>query len=308
MKTSIVYKGETSCQSTYKSGIKRGLHCTNNAYYLQDDKYLCGVHSKKDKRTNLIVNPMKKQLDKAKIAESSKMVTAFMKRNRIRKIKGSVKCCKLRMMKAPKHINGYLTVFPNFKHGNHKDGYGISECSPMSLGPVKHKQPRLPDALNLENFWQGSKCTQDELLPSGRPNRSFYKTQREMFLDKVPHRHKHNRGSIAYWVWKNQKGKYIYFNYVAARQFYCTFYQRLCSKTEEFKDLVRKRDTGFNLLIAGYDGYDIGEYSIYDNLVNKLEECYLDGSRPFGHELCLLTMLVLKEEDYPWLNYKSEEF
>ncbi len=305
----IIYKGETKCQATYKTKPKKGQACTNNAYYLQDSMYLCGVLSKKDKRTDLTINPMKKQNEEAEIARRTNLVIAAMKHNITNKKKGGVRCCKLRMMEAPQHVDGYLTVFPNFKHGNRKDGHGVPECSPMSLGPVVHKQPGLPDALNLENFWQGSKCLKSELLSTGYPGPDFYKTQIDMLKDKIPHRHKPNKGEVAYFVWKGLDSQYKYFDYVSSRQFYCTFYQRLCSMTYGFKDLMYKRDRGVNILIAGYDGgcceYDDVEY---DELVKEIETCYLDGSKPFGHEMCLLTMLLLNKEDYPWIKYKTEEF
>jgi hypothetical protein len=58
------------------------------------------------------------------------------------------------MMKNPEHIEGFLKVFPNYKHQNRQDGFGCMKLSPKYLGPVDHGQPDLPPALNIENFHQ----------------------------------------------------------------------------------------------------------------------------------------------------------
>lgn len=41
-----------------------------------------------------------------------------------------------------------------------------------------------------------------------------------------------------------------------------------------------------NLRICGYDAYEVKE----NMKIEEYEECYLDISRPFGHELVLYTM------------------
>ena len=58
------------------------------------------------------------------------------------------------MMKPPEHIDGYLKVFPNFKHQNRKDGFGCASLSPKALGPVSDGSRH---AKNIENFHQGAK-------------------------------------------------------------------------------------------------------------------------------------------------------
>lgn len=66
-------------------------------------------------------------------------------------------CSKMNMMKDIGFVTGYINIFPNFKHGNRRDGIGLPSLSPKSIGPVDHGQPGLPLALNLENFHQGNK-------------------------------------------------------------------------------------------------------------------------------------------------------
>lgn len=53
---------------------------------------------------------------------------------------------------------------------------------------------------------------------------------------------------------------------------------------------------GYNL---NFDGRDFHSYP-GKSLKEKFKNCYLDDSKPFGHELCLCAMLLLKETDLPW--------
>ena len=70
------------------------------------------------------------------------------------------------MMKKPELIDGYLNVFPNYKHQNRKDGYGCAKLSPKSLGPVNHGMPNLPIAKNIENYHQFAKFWDYSIGPS----------------------------------------------------------------------------------------------------------------------------------------------
>ena len=57
----MTYWGEQTCDNIVKSTQKQ---CTNQAYYIKDNKLLCGVHSKKDNRTVLPKNPNKDKIEK----------------------------------------------------------------------------------------------------------------------------------------------------------------------------------------------------------------------------------------------------
>jgi hypothetical protein len=78
-------------------------------------------------------------------------------------------------------------------------------------------------------------------------------------------------------------------------------------RTDEFKLLAKCRKEGMNLLILGFDGYDVRPVQ-GDTPAEKIENCYKDTSRHFGHELCLYALLVLKPKEYPWRKYKTEDF
>jgi len=307
-----IYYGETKCQGKYLSGLRKGENCNNNAYYIQEGINLCGVHSSKEKRKQLNKNPNAAKNKKEKLKEREKLVFENIKKNNLEKQKGNVICSKLKMMKEPEHIDGYLKVFPNFKHENRKDGFGCSSLSPKSLGPIKHNQP-LPIALNLENFHQGSKCFESELL-NGLPSSEFYVTQKNMFSDPIPHRHKDiakeingNKNICKYWVWIDNNGKEKHFSYFESRQFYCNYYERLAIKQKDYIKLKEMINNGTNIQIIGYDGYDVNKVK-GNNLEEKIENAYKDISRPFGHELVLFTMLTINEKDFPWRKYKTEDF
>jgi len=200
----------------------------------------------------------------------------------------------MRMMKSVKYNYGYLNIFPNFRHGNRKDGVGMSELSPMSMGPIKHSQNDVPEAKNLENFHQFSKCFESEIDKNGNPNSLFFENREKGFLDPIPHRHKENSGNKnvpLFFFWNEKK-----FTYIQSRQFYTTFYERFALQSKQFEKLKKYLEDGYNLCICGYDAYDI---------TKSLEEHYLDGSKPFGHELVLYSLLV---GECPWKKYKTEDF
>lgn len=288
------------CQAMYKTGEP----CRNMAYYsihkLNKIKFVCGVHSQKIERIVLPKDPDAKfKLDKL-LNERQLLVEKVAKNNKQLGKKGDVICTKLKMMKQPEHIDGYLKVFPNFKHGNRKDGYGCPSLSPKSLGPINHGQPSLPISLNLENFHQGNKVFKCEVDERGEPLPIFFDSQIKMYKDKVPHRYKFDKQNIPlYSVWRRNDGKLVKYTYFESRQFYCTYYERMVPKLSAFKKLKKMVDNGYNLQIIGYDAYPI---------TKDMETLYKDISRPFGHELVLYTLLTEEKENYPWRKYKTEKF
>ncbi len=298
-----VYYGQIKCQEKYKS---TGKDCVNKAYYLSDGKYVCGVHSDKQNREEL---PKNGKAVKDAFDQEYKLHLESIQRkadkNKSEGKQGHLICTKMLMMKNPPLIEGYLNVFPNYKHQNRKDGFGCSSLSPKSMGPIEHSQSGLPVCKNLENFHQGNKCFPSEVDSDGRPTSEFYQTQIKMYEDHEPHRHKLASGKKnvpLFSVWKTPKGEEKHFSYIESRQFYCNYYERFALKDPNFIKLKQLLNDGVNLNIRGYDAY----------MPEKdLEFHYLDKSRPFGHELVLYTLLITKEEEkenYPWRKHKTENF
>lgn len=279
--------------------------CSNQASFITSttNRIVCGVHSRSVTRTQLRINPNAKRRKKDIIDKRKALVSLAAARNKEAGVRGHVILSKLRMKKPVEHKDGYLKVFPNFKHQNWKNGFGCKSLSPMSLGPVVHDQPGLPDAINIENYHQFNKVFPSEVDDNGEPLPIFYDRQRKAYRDPIPHRHKFPYAEMKKLGKNGNKNVPLYslhdgkkYNYVESRQFYCKQYEMLAQKQEDFKRLQKAISNGTNLMICGYDAYPIEG----DPTREKMKAYYMDGSRPFGHELVLFCLLVLEKEDYPW--------
>lgn len=306
-KMDIVYKGEKNCAGKYKSGAKKGQKCEKPAYYVQDGQPLCGVHSDKNHRKELPINPKKKENAADLAEERDSAIYASALENSAKGLVGKVCCRKLKMMSVAPHVPGFYSIFPNYKHGGRSDGIGVPSLSPMSLGPVKGVG-QLPEATNLENWWQGQKLYKEEIDRYGNVAESFYLRRDAMFADPIPHRRKENMNSeVEAWLWTNNEGHQIRYKYVSSRQFYCNVYERLSENNTDLEDLRNLMKQGMNLNIIGYDGFDF-EKAEGRTPAEKLMKCYLDDKRPFGHELVIVSLLLLKPEEYPWRIHKTADF
>lgn len=310
---SEVYFGERMCQAAFKSGAP----CTNKAYFVQEGSYRCGVHSKKTKRVQLAKNPRADELAEEQQQNREDIVKTAAAKKRKRHERGDMTCTKLRMMKPPVYLDGYRCVFPNFKHQGRKDGFGCMALSPKALGPIKHDMPGIPDAKNLENYHQGAKFWDFEFDETNELRPSSKRLRCKMYKDPKPYRHKWSKKELKekardynknvnipkcsiYYTKDCEERRY---SYLECRYFYCHWYERLAPTTDDFKALVKMRDEGISLNIVGYDGY------VPDNPIDKnsLWTHYNDTSRPFGHELVLLTLLALDDpKDYPWNRFYRE--
>jgi hypothetical protein len=312
-----IWYGYVNCNAIYASGKNKGLACVNKAYYSipgQSGVY-CGVHSKKDIRIELPKNPHAPE-DKAKRLDAE---LSIIERVRCMNLSsgqtGIVIVSKLRMRKEVESFEGFYKVFPNFKHGNRKDGFGCPSLSPMSLGPVKHLMPGYPEACNLENFYQFAKVYAFELDPAtGIQSASFHQYRVNGYLDTIPHRHKFTDEYLKsippelqktlYSVYADKNGQLRTYTYLESRYFYCKIYELLSKGNPELATLREKLTSGVNLQIVGYDGYPIFEDRVShtpDELKKRCYECYLDVSKPFGHECVLYVLLTItNQEDYPW--------
>lgn len=300
---SIPYHGETICEED---------SCNKRAYWLTIDekKACCGAHSKKRPRDSLPKNPKAAEERAKRWKEDREHVDAVAKENKEKGIRGKVVCEKMKMMKTPTDIPGYLKVFPNYKHQNRRDGFGCSDLSPKKMGPIEHREPGMPVALNLENFHQGSKVFPHE-TSSGDPNflpEKAWGKIKEIYQDPEPHRHKYSPDTLRkhgknvniplFSVHIDSNGNAKPFTYLQSRYFYCKWYEHYAKKSESFAKLVEMLNDGYNLQIVGYDAYAPDK---------DLHEHYLDTSRPFGHEMVLYTLLTVENtEEYPWNKYRSE--
>lgn len=296
-----VYHGEHCCEGKSHGGKL----CPNMAYWKLSSKYLCGVHSK---RNSMLRRPLpkrsKKELEEKRRFEEaahSETVEIARKENAANGRHGAVTLQKMRMMHTPVVKPGVLNVYPNFKDQNRSFGFGCRSLSPKAMGPVVHGQPQLPNALNIENLHQGSKCFAEELDDDGDPGVLYYVNRLRFYQDPEPHRHKYkgrdgNPNIPKFFVWVDKQKAEHRLTYIQSRQFYCNFYERLAVVQPDYVHICDMIRNGTNVEICGYDGNPLGENE-------TIEQAYLDGSVPFGHERVLYTMLLYESRGTPKNEY-----
>ena len=290
-KPTMMYYGETQCVALKRDGER----CTNKAYYIGN---LCGVHGKD--KTKLPKNPNAAAILKGKRADHETSVELAKEEN-VKHNRIGILCLeKMKMMKATPDRPGYIKVYPNYQDGNKRDGLGMPSLSPKSIGPIYHGQPGLPPAINLENLHQGNKCYSKEMA-DGAPGSLFMSRRIEMYNDKVPWRHKQKRYSDItdkhplFSVWRERDGTERQLTYIESRQIYCTLYEHMIEELQDYIKLQGLLKEGYNLQICGYDAYEPPAFT-----AAAFEKCYLDPSKPFGHELVLAAMLL---DFKPWIKH-----
>lgn len=301
------YSGEVYCCDK----LKNGKACKILAYYWFENGPRCGRHSDKGNRHELAKNPHKAEIRERMITSWEENAGINAEENRKNKTIGRIICKKMIIFGKPEPEFGFKMVFPNNRHGQRKDGFGCPELSPMRLGPINHGQPGLPPALTLENYHQFNKCFPNEVNENGDPLPEFYERRRNAYVDPTPHRHKfdtkihlgmnsatNGKNIPLYSIHLNTKGEEKRFSYVQSRWFYAHQYEILATKKKEFETLKKMMFDGFNLQIMDFDGYSVTE-SLYNH--------YCDATRPFGHGMCLLTLLTVYDpQDYPWNQYRRK--
>lgn len=232
--------------------------------------------------------------------------------NRKDGLAGQVISTKIRGFNAIQHIDCFLTILPNYRHGKSTQGIGLATLSPMSLGPVRSLCPSMqPDACSVENAYQFSKVWKHELDADGNLTPEAWELRRQGFQDPVPHRHKFTAEQLRKLTGAKTKDRkpppefsvylgadptvLVRLSYVQSRFMYCYWMEQLLVEQSEWRQLQDLVQAGYNVNIAGYDGQPIER---------PLMELYEDPALPFGHELVIATMLTLpNRRDYPWWRY-----
>jgi len=302
--------GEERCEGEYGSGKKKGERCENLAYFKANEKYYCGVHSRKyENRETLkkIPKDLKEKNEDEAIMKEEEEIKLASYENKLKGKKGNVVVTKLKMMKRLDYIQGYLKVFPNYKHDKRKDGFGCKSLSPKSMGPINHGMKELPIAKNLENYHQFSKFFKDEVIDE-KITEDAIDRRKNGFNDDVPHRNKFDVKELKknvkniniplFSMYYDKNGEERRYTYIQARYFYCHWYERIATYDDNFKKLKKFMNDGYNLQIVGYDGFEP---------IKELMEHYIDDTRSFGHELVLYTMITVEDsKEYPWNKYYKE--
>lgn len=303
-----LYKGEHICSQ-----------CELTAYYIADGEPRCGRHSTdKKKRLTMKPNPI---VERAREQETLELFHAA-----LRNTSQIIELLPYHKFGAIPRKRGFFTVLPNIGSGGPifpSPGepdfvVKLRTLSPMMLGPVEHREPGLPVAQNLENWYQARKVFRSEVLKgSAQALRADAKARRvALYNDEVPHRHKlgdtkakhlkaagHVPGTSPclfslFGNWRTGVEKR--YNYIEARMFYCSWYEHLVRLRPEWQTLlamyaVEQR----SLLIAGDDAPTIVDTPL---TIERINAWYLDTDAPFGHEITLATMLFLHAQPavQPW--------
>jgi len=297
--------GQITCQAV----TRKGTPCTNYAYYSagtdNNVTYRCGVHSKEGARVMLRKDA---GVAAARIQSHDATVEIARKSNRESGNRGSITVSKMPMIKSPPRLNGYINVYPNYKHGNRKDGLGMPSLSPKSLGPVNHVMPNLPPAESIENYHQFAKFWDFELDPTtDLPTQEALEYRIAAYQSRDPQRHKHSKDLLkklskngnpnipTYSLYYTRNGEPRKYDYLQCRYFYCHYYEQLAPLQPEFRELQEKLKDGYNINIVGYDGYT----PLPDTM-----KMYLDTTKPFGHEMVLYCLLI---GERPWETYREQQ-
>ena len=135
--------------------------------------------------------------------------------------------------------------------------------SPFYLGPVECYDGLVSQT--FERAWQYAKVYPWTQGADGNPNASYFAWRDEMwamkgFGDKMSIRFpvgKKNVGKCLYSWWKVD-GEFKPLDYIPARKaIYIPLYAKAVVKTEAYRRLVELRDSGKNLLLIDFDGYNI---------------------------------------------------
>lgn len=302
-----VYSGEQLCSATLK-GKDKGK-CKGKAYYSHEVLGpVCGRHAGKEK-TKLPENPNKQEILETLYKSLRNQADNAAQRNESGVV--TIMTTKLRMMKAAVHKPGFLSVFPNYKHGDRKDGLGMPTLSPCFMRECNHEQPGLPNATCIENFHQGNKVFPSEVDESGNPTQKFYEERLRIYQSKEPIRHKPARTNKSvvplYSIWVEADGTEIRNSYVESRKYYCGLLQKQYDESDEFTDLILKLSKGYSINILGYDARP--DFSITSDdpafAIAKAHEFYNDVNLPFGHEMVLTFYLLycileIDPRELPW--------
>ena len=165
--------------------------------------------------------------------------------------------------------------------------------SPFYLGPVE-----CYDGLKSETFeraWQCAKVYPWTVGPDGNPNACYFAWRDEMwamkgFGDKMSIRFpvgKKNVGKCLYSWWKVD-GEFKDLKYIPARKaIYIPVYAKAVVKTEAYRRLIELRDSGKNLMLIDFDGYNI-HHPKYNFTYRDAIHC---GILKMGHGFVLAMLL-----------------
>lgn len=177
---------------------------------------------------------------------------------------------------------------------NNTDPVMREGLSPFYLGPVECYDGLVSQT--FERAWQCAKVYPWIQGADGNPNASYFAWRDEMwamkgFGDKMSIRFpagKQNVGKCLYAWWKVD-GEFKKLGYIDGRKhIYLPLYARAVVKTEAYRRLVELRDSGKNLMLIDFDGYNPWHPHYGFTSYNDVIHC---GLLRMGHGFVLAMLL-----------------
>lgn len=182
-----------------------------------------------------------------------------------------------------------------------RDEEMIKGLSPFYLGPVE-----CYDGLKSETFeraWQCAKVYPWMADANGNPDERYFAWRDAMwakkgFENKIDIRFPAGKGNAkkCLYAWWKVNGEFRKLGYVEGRKaIYMPLYAKAVVKTEAYRRLVELRDSGKNLMLLDFDGYN-PHHPKYNFTYNDVVHCPL---LKMGHGFVLAMLLegLIKVED-----------
>ena len=176
---------------------------------------------------------------------------------------------------------------------NNPDPVMSQGLSPFYLGPVA-----CYDGLMSQTFeyaWQCAKVYPWMMTPDGNPSEKYFAWRDAMwgkkdFASKIDIRFPAGKGNVrkCRYAWWKVDGEFQKLNYISARKhIYIPLYARTVVRTEAYRRLVALRDSGKNLMLIDFDGYNL-HHPHYGLAYNDIIHCPI---LKMGHGFVLAMLL-----------------
>lgn len=153
--------------------------------------------------------------------------------------------------------------------------------SPFIIGPIE-----MYDGLtsrNFENCWQFAKVYQKFADQTGEPLDTYWDWAKKGWNDQKAHRYPMGKGKRPlYSLWKGKRLGYI----EARKEIYGPLYAKYVQETESYQDLKRLYESGEDIILRDYDGYD------HEKLGMSLTDVLNHYRKKMGHAFILKALLT----------------
>lgn len=156
-----------------------------------------------------------------------------------------------------------------------------SGLSPFNLGPCPVYGGYVSE--NFENLWQFAKVYASQVDANGDPTEDYFGWALKGWRDAKPHRYPMGkRAKPLYSLWGAEKLGYI----DARKRIYAPLYIAAVQQTQSYTDLLSLINSGENVTLRDYDGYDHQDKGM------SLTDVLNNPKRKMGHAFVLKALLT----------------